>query len=502
MAVIDRQILPLTDPTIEVDPMEMEDYESDGDGDTDINASQPASKGTEDIGRNMPRVQINTAIISPSELEFFSLKITEFLPTLRIVITDREGRFGSIDYPKDGDIVSVYIRPEDINNFKEIRIDFDIRTIRFAPGSGTGNDIFTIDCVMKVPTIFAEDCEAFESDSSFNHLNKVADNLGLGYASNESSTDDSMTRIRPYDTNIKFIKDITTQAFMNDDSFWTSYIDPYYYLCFVNVNKQFSIIDELDDGVMAHGVSPNRSVGNEGNDEGKIYTLILTNDENQKDSNMSIKKFGLMNKSGETWISNGYKRYVQYYNQDTKEQIENFIDPLTTDGAEADYIMSKGRADETIYKDQVKYKFLGKQLSGGKNLDGYNVHENYIFAQILNYQNLEEIKKMSLSVELEMINFNLYRYQRVPITIYESRETSKILIQNRDGELGEEPGDPNLEEENETNVGGSQIKNEFLSGFYVIDEIEYIYKGIGSVITQKLNCLRREWPIPNEHQNY
>ncbi len=503
MAVTDRQILPLTDPIILVDPMEMEDFESDGDGDTSDLADPPADKATEDQGRNMPRIQINTAIIKPDELDYFSLKMSEFLPTLRISINDKEGRFGNIDYPKDGDIVSVYIRPEDVQKLKEIRIDFDIRSIKFVAGGDGSADSFSIRAVMKVPNIYAEDCEALPSDTTFNHLNTVATSLGLGYASNEDSTDDAMVRIRPYDTNLRFIKDLTTQAYKNDDSFWTSYIDLYYYMCFVNVNKQFSLADELEPGVVANNTSPNRSAGTEGKDEGKVYTIILSNDENQKGTNMSIKSYGLMNKSGDTWIDNGYKRYVQYYDQFSEEWIENFVDPLTTEGSEEEFILPKGRADEMLYKTQVKYKFLGKQLSGGGLDAGYNVHENYIFAHILNYQNLEEIKKMSLSIELEMVNFNLYRYQRVPISIYESRETNKILIGNRDGELGESEGnDKELEEGNATNVGGGQIKNEFLSGFYIIDEIEYIYTGVGSSITQKINCLRREWPIPNENQNY
>jgi hypothetical protein len=220
MAITDRQILPLTDPSIQVDPMRFEDFESDGDGDESaLSAGSGIYKGTEISGKVLPMVQINTAIIKSSELSFFSLKLSGFLPTLKIIIEDKGNRFTNIDYPKDGDIVSVYIKPEDTTKFKEIRIDFDIISIKFSPSANGTPSVFTINGSMKVPDIYAEDCEGFDTDTSFNHLNLVADTLNLGYASNEDSTSDPMTRIRPYDTNLKFISDLTLQAYKNDDSF-------------------------------------------------------------------------------------------------------------------------------------------------------------------------------------------------------------------------------------------------------------------------------------------
>jgi hypothetical protein len=215
---------------------------------------------------------------------------------------------------------------------------------------------------------------------------------------------------------------------------------------------------------------------------------------------MWIHKYGLINNTGEKWISNGYKRYAQLYDNDTKEWLETFVDPLTTDGSGDDKILMKGRSDEDHYKRQVKYKYLGKQLSGGLQSEGFNVHDNFIFAQILNYQNLEEIEKMALSIEMETVNFNLYRFQRIPVLIYNDSEDTKRLSQFRndqvgDGEITEDDPDPVADP-------SSELKNEFLSGYYVISELEYIYRGVGTSIGMKLKCLRREWPIPIENKDY
>ena len=41
----------------------------------------------------------------------------------------------------------------------------------------------------------------------------------------------------------------------------------------------------------------------------------------------------------------------------------------------------------------------------------------------------------------------------------------------------------------------AQVKNEFLSGYYVIADIKYRYRE-GEGINQRLTLIRREWPIP------
>jgi len=496
MANTDRQILPLTDPTIALDPMSIEDFESPDEGSGNANSSPTMNKASQISGTVIPLIQINSTQLKQEEISFFSISISGFLPSAKLVISDVSNRFGDRDYPKDGDIVSVFIKPPDDEVFKEIRIDFDIISIKFV---SSNPNLFTLECSMKVPNLHAEDCEAFEEASTFAQINLVADNLGLGYASNESETLDPMVRIRPYDTNLKFINDLTLQAYKDDDSFWTSYIDPYYYLCFVNINKQFSTEDLFEDATISIGQNPNRDGTVTGEPASSLTTLFLSNEEAKRDSDMYINNYGLTNISGKTWRMNGYKRYCQYYDDFVREWNEFFVDPLTTEGAEKDLILQKGRADETFYESQVKYKYLGKQVSGGTQLDGYNMHENYIFAQILNYQNLKEINKMALTVEMPNMNFNLYRYQRIPISIYNGDPNTKRLNEKRDEELGEEETKDN-ETEDSTETPGAKTKNEFLSGYYVIDSIEYIYKGAG--IGMKLNCLRREWPIPVENIDY
>jgi hypothetical protein len=53
--------------------------------------------------------------------------------------------------------------------------------------------------------------------------------------------------------------------------------------------------------------------------------------------------------------------------------------------------------------------------------------------------------------------------------------------------------DQDVEAENVNELNVDQVKDEFLTGYYVIGGIKYIYKQNTGII-QKLTMLRREWP--------
>src|SRR5690606_29359280 len=114
-------------------------------------------------------------------------------------------------------------------------------------------------------------------------------------------------------------------------------------------------------------------------------------------------------------------------------------------------IILRGRPDENLWERRQKYKWLGTQYSSPK----HNVHENYYFAQVQNYQNNQEIEKLILNVELPKANWNLYRYQRVP-----------ILIMNDGNKIRKK----NTESEEEAQQGGHPdiTWDKFLTGFYVL----------------------------------
>jgi hypothetical protein len=259
-------------------------------------------------------------------------------------------------------------------------------------------------------------------------------------------------------------------------------------------------------------------VGAENAEESVKGSLILTNQAEKAGHNIFIENFSLENKSASVWKNNGYKRFGSWYqiNENSSELQESFVDPLTTPGAETEFILLKGRRDETIYQTQVKYKWLGKQATLS---EGGNVHDNYQFSKILNHQNLEELSKTTLKVDLAGMNFYIYKYMRLPVLLYVGGDSFKQLqMVSRNDALGESDQNPDPDASEPFNQVNSsrptdsaansspvsdprnQKKNEFLSGYYVVGGIEYTYTNPGPV-KQSLTLIRREWPIPAKNKS-
>jgi hypothetical protein len=514
MSTYERSIVSIIEPSIKVDELSVEDQESEESKQKTSNAipNSVNTKNSSRYGAYMPLIQINSNKFESDEIGYMNLSLNSNIPTLSVSVTDTDAKF-DINFPLDGDVISLYLRPPDETNQKPIRMDFDILSVDSSPEL----KIYSFTSIAKIPGMFAEICTSFPEGNSFDHLQDVCEALQLGFASNETTMDDSMIRICPFDTYEKFISDTTETSYKDDDSFFDWYIDPYYYLCMVNVNKQFSLEDKTEEINISMATPVSGMQGMENSQESLKGSLVLTNQAERAGQNVFIENFSLENKCGSIWKNNGYKRFASWFqiNENSSSIEESFVDPLTTPGAEEDFILLKGRRDETFYQTQVKYKWLGKQAPVS---EGANVHDNFQFSKILNYQNLEELNKTTLKVELAGMNFYIYKYMRIPIVIYIQGDTKKILqMADRDKALGEDGKNPdeNLSqpanllnstrsdnpssEDNPVNDTRNQRKNEFLSGYYVVGGIEYTYTNPGPV-KQTLTLIRREWPIPAKNK--
>ena len=203
-----------------------------------------------------------------------------------------------------------------------------------------------------------------------------------------------------------------------------------------------------------------------------------------------ISKHQMVNKSGQISKANGYKRYTQYWNLETREWVSEFVDPLTND-TPGMIPATKGRIIdgevEGPRNSQVKYKYLGTQ--------GDNVHPEYQYSTVLNYQNIAEINKMGMVIELDTVNPALVRYSRIYCQIleYASPIQNVLLAPNNDELIGEDAPqtrEGDADENNQQTENG--VPNEFLSGFYVVSGVEWLYTTPGPV-RMRLTLQRREF---------
>jgi hypothetical protein len=493
---LDRHILVITEPTIKLDPMVFDSgKEEDPEG----------KKISKENGSLTPAIRINNIDVDQSDLHFCNISISKFLPEINVKFMDSQGHFRGDSLPRDGDVVSLRIAARQEKVFKDIRIDFDI--IRCSGNQAEGEDAdpqaqypgeYSIFGRMKVPKILAEESKGYGRKTSLDHLEQIATELELGFATNIDSTDDEMARFCAYMPKITFITDIIKHGYIDDESFVVGKIDPYYYLNYVDLNKVINSNNDLEASYLSklqENINKNPEDGDENNEiEG---TLMLTNHPSYQSSSQFISNFKIINESGEKTAKMGYKMKLQYFENDSEEGLLSFdIEPRASKKmSDIEEPMKGRRSDKTRYKEEVKQKFVGRM---DVDKTHGNMNPNHYFGAIQNKMNLAECGKMKLEVLVENMNPALYPYMKIPVFIT-AHNKSEVDRLNALKEKKEEKGFPTMGEDYGEDIesdGGDKIAmDEFHSGFYIIEDIEYMYDyENGKGIQQKVTLLRREWP--------
>lgn len=495
----------LLDPTIPLDSLEMYDLDTG-------TAEQAAESGNadyvksvqvnKDLGTNYPFIYINNYIFANLEIELFEIDCTGFIPTARVKVYPKSKTFTSAAIPKDGDIMSVFIRARN-NAFKPIRNDYRITNVRSSDGNSEGAQaIFNITGELFVPRLYDEIITSY-SGTSYNVLKEIAKELGLGFSSNDTATDDNQTWINPGGDYYALINDIASHSWKDEKSFFRVFIDLYYNLNFVNVNNQFNESDDIDMQLLTNlkyndSINAPSSTKILENATGQIPKL-LTNWEDVRGTSAFVHYFNMKNISNQVNQALGYKTYTMFFEQNSEKYWSIYTDPLTTEGAENDKIILKGRATkpgapkEEYWKTQNRYRWEGIQYSAPEG----NCHEKYNFAKNWNLRNNAELDKMYVEAQLEHGNFNIYRGERLPLVIIVSGDVRYQVKVN-----------PPESEPLPSVAYPPPLPDKFYSGYYMVAGMKIKYSprsttvstdmeaGSSPGFTQTMVLTRREWPTP------
>ncbi len=161
-------------------------------GASDIQSLRNSGETDEKLtGLNVPFLTINGYSVT-NFLTRFNLDLGGFIPTVRFSFIAVESVFISNNYPKDGDIVSLYMRaPGDY--YKPIRMDFNILDVVSEVSSTyseTGSDPdgkginlrFTIVAECRIPGLYTERIKSFANMNSHDALLEISQDLNLGFS--------------------------------------------------------------------------------------------------------------------------------------------------------------------------------------------------------------------------------------------------------------------------------------------------------------------------------
>lgn len=419
---------------------------------------------------------------------------------------DNKNAFQVESYPRDGDFFTILLNSKHQETFKSIHMDFDIIEIETSPEVEGANPTITMEGIAKIPRLYAEDCQNLDPDSSLNHLELVARDLELGLATNVESTDDNQARLQAYITFADFIKEIVDDSYISDDAFTKYYIDQYYYLTYVDINKIFNAPNPKLDEVMTVLASFAASMseghnqvedGEENKGDQIEVPLMLTNHKDTNGLSCYVDRYELINNSSQVSLAAGYARNIQIYdnNSEPGERLQEFkVEALVTEDLPDIEAPLKGNEKDNRYETQVKHKYMGRQNAGEDGLG--NTHANSTFSKLHNKQNQMEIEKMKVKMTLSSFNPSIYKFQKIPVIMYHydgiRAEASKQGDFKRENAgFTDQPFDAGKAEDAND---AQQVMDRFLSGHYIIENIDYIIDEPEGGLKQVVTLIRREWP--------
>lgn len=465
-------------------------------------------------GISYPLICINDNIIMPEEINYFEISCESFLPTIYLVIHPNFDNLMSKDIPKDGDIISVFIRTTN-DKIKPLRCDFIIRSVLLSNENEISTQYtgkITFSGSLYVPGINSQLQSFGICETSKSAIKDVAKRLGIGFAYNDvDDTNDKQIWLCPKISIEKYVSDIIDHSWKDEQSFYKAWIDIYYNLNFININKMLMSTDDVLDLSSVSSTADIQKLypidpGNENDikvpklltnaiQEYRMSPFFVTNWIQSNNSSKITERIGSQINT-HTFIHNQniFNGNNSPYNVLTNVQM---YDPAKTDK----YIILRGRSsyDASVSSNMahnvaqtdtinthnewsgIQYTLSDSDTTNDSNQWSGNVHINYNRAKSHNLLNIKELDKLYINVTVNGPCLQIMRGEKVPVMLVVTPGIAQIMNENENDTYGE--------------------INKLYSGTYIVDGYKIIfdyrqkeskYSNFKTVFTLK----RREWPVP------
>lgn len=347
-----------------------------------------------------------------------------------------------------------------------------------------------------IPGIYNNISKSYSKLNSKEALKKICENIGLGFAENESSPNDKMTWINTNLSTLQFMQNIAKHAYQDDDAFFMAFIDKYYYLNYIEVNRQLKVEDAQQTFLtsanpLASGINQKmKDDGIKKQLEEETMMNYLTTEIEYSDKANYIASLNLISDQGEIIKKQGYKKNIFYYDHLKAAQAPNekfkdfFMTPLKS--------IDRGQDNHLVPDEQ---SLAENRIKKWMNIDYGNNHPEWNAARLLNSHNLKELEKIKLKVALNNINFQVIRGFTIPVyvSIQQAEKTLKATPNSKDQKVKDQNDNPDLRK---------QTPDEQLTGYYYVSGAKYHYdKSHPNGLYTELFLARREWKPSKKQVN-
>jgi len=499
----------VVDPEVErqivLDELSVDSTQMETDEDTDANTRSNKKVA----GREFPVIRIKDFIIDPTDVKMMNIEMDDRIPTISLTIRMKDTSFRSKNMPNDGDIISVFIAPK-TDTLVGIRSDFVI-----VGSTVPKSNLITLTGKLFVPSFEAESTFGFVGTSK-TVFKETAKKYGLGFAIDDmDDTTDKQLWICPSIRPIRFLNETILHTWKDNTSFFDWWIDLYYNLNFINVNKIIlenkSEVDLTAAGTQVGGGYDTATDYSQ--DNTKAAAKLFTNISDAAKGSFFVKSWTVYNESTEISFDDGveivtdeFVHNANLYGGTSEDKVANITelsnipayDPENMD----DYIILRGRAEynkdtnpeKELARANYNYKdiYIRRPWAGvsyvmsddDTNEDDTttwsgNVNKNYTRAPYHNKINIDELNKLYIKIKVGGICSQVMRGEVVPVIL--KKDQTELATNGAQQQAG--------------------MADKFYNGFYYVSAISYEFKqGNPMEFTTELTLKRREWPIPVDYK--
>lgn len=356
-----------------------------------------------------PVVYYNGYAISHGDILSFRLYHDGVLPKCKVSFIDSANLIKDSGTPKDGMTFDIFINSKTAS-LKSIHLKFKLEKHRESMFGAK----YTFNGTLHIPSendknfkLYEQQSPTYEKTTSYKAITQICKDLGLGFNSNISDTDDMMTWIFNGDKGYQIIENLVKKSYISDISFMGAYIDYYYCMNYVDVEKECRRDNSNDSGIETGGISVNSS------DNQQVKMLLNNEISANKSSFFFLSEPKIKHNNNNKNLIKGVRTKVKFYDNKTKKFEVYDIEGTTSDGTETE-ILKGAPNDKKGFLSNTSTRLLGK-------IDTENVHKNYLYAEELNRRNLDELGNIEMVVKLPTINLNYYIYQKAKVVLVNQR---------------------------------------------------------------------------------
>ena len=482
------------------------------------------------ISYYIPVVFINDFMIPQTNITNFYLDYSSFAPQVMVEFVDMTNELLSTNVPKPGSYIKVFIGGYgDEKYYKPIRQDFVITNINKTNKTGgvyqnLGNPIkYKLTGILNVPLGFRKMPWSSSKINARQAMFNISNTVGLGFATNFNTNSD-IDVMRWINTQNKsyydFMREITQHSCYSPYTFFTSFIDQYYVLNFVECRRLLSHGGQkTDEPQMIYNCIMPEMERNKTDDKNedlnagdqKLSYYFLTNSEEFKGWTNYIEEYYELN-DGYSIMSDGYKKTLTYSDKcgflnlssknykfllmpidNIKRDSDRNILPLPENVGNDTYIpLNLRQTTNSAYIDNQNLydnPTAAESTMDIGEVDTSNTFPLYFYASAQNDFQMKNLKKCGLSVRLQNYNPAITKYSRIWIDIYDMQYNSSAQIRKnptvdnlplsaaRDY-LKKKNDNIIIFEEDVEKDTDKQVYNRSLSGWYVVTDMKISYNTV------------------------